>query len=130
MLRRLLVARKKNLTGVSNGLTHRSKKLDPTGNPTGWSTGPVSISVINHNKVVKKKKKNNNNTHTVCEMLKGLGKSPFRFARFLSPYLIGFCDVQSVYFFYFLTPLYTRSLIVNRQMNPRISRHYRSRITA
>ena len=32
------------MTGVSTGLTRRSKKLDPTGNPTGRSTRPVSIS--------------------------------------------------------------------------------------
>ena len=44
MLRCLLVARKENLTGVSTGLTGRSKNLDPTGNPTGRSTRPVSIS--------------------------------------------------------------------------------------
>ena len=31
MLRCVLVARKKNLTGVSTGLTGRSKNLDPTG---------------------------------------------------------------------------------------------------
>ena len=31
MLRCLLVARKENLTGVSTGLTGRSKNLDPTG---------------------------------------------------------------------------------------------------
>ena len=43
-LRCRLVARKDNLTGVSTGLTGRSKNLDPTGNPTGRSTRPVSIS--------------------------------------------------------------------------------------
>ena len=31
----LLVVRKENLTGISTGLTGRSKNLDPTGNPTG-----------------------------------------------------------------------------------------------
>ena len=36
VLRCLLVARKENLTGVSTGLTSRSKNLDPTGNPTGF----------------------------------------------------------------------------------------------
>ena len=41
VLRRLLVAKnKKNKTG----LTGRSKNLDPTGNLTGRSTRPVSIS--------------------------------------------------------------------------------------
>ena len=35
VLRCLLAARKENLTGVSTGLTGRSKNLDPTGNPTG-----------------------------------------------------------------------------------------------
>ena len=35
VIRCLLVARKKNLTGVSTGLTGRSKNLDPTG-PTGF----------------------------------------------------------------------------------------------
>ena len=40
MLRCLLVARKESLTGVSTGLTGRSKNLDPTGR----STQPVSIS--------------------------------------------------------------------------------------
>ena len=40
----LLVPRKENLTGVSTGSTGRSKNLDPTGNPTGRSTRPVSIS--------------------------------------------------------------------------------------
>ena len=40
----LLDARKENLTGVSTGLTGRSKNLDPTGNPIGRSTRPVSIS--------------------------------------------------------------------------------------
>ena len=45
VLRCLLVARKESLTGFSNGLTGRSKNLDPTGNPTGRSTRPVSISV-------------------------------------------------------------------------------------
>ena len=40
----LLVARKENLTGFSTGLTGRSKNLDPTGNLTGRSTRPVSIS--------------------------------------------------------------------------------------
>ena len=44
VLRFLLVARKENLTGFSTGLTGRSKNLDPTGNPTGRSTRPVSIS--------------------------------------------------------------------------------------
>ena len=36
MLRCLLAARKKNLTGFSTGLTGQSKNLDPTGNPTGF----------------------------------------------------------------------------------------------
>ena len=44
VLRCLLVARKENLTGISTGLTGRSKNLDPTGNPTSRSTRPVSIS--------------------------------------------------------------------------------------
>ena len=44
LLRCLLVARKENSTGFSTGLTGRSKNLDPTGNPTGRSTRPVSIS--------------------------------------------------------------------------------------
>ena len=44
VLRCCLVARKENLTIVSNGLTSRSKNLDPTGNPSGKSTRPVSIS--------------------------------------------------------------------------------------
>ena len=44
VLRCLLVARQENLTGFSTGLTGRSKNLDPTGNPTGRSTRPVSIS--------------------------------------------------------------------------------------
>ena len=44
VLRCLLVARKENSTGFSTGLTGRSKNLDPTGNPTGRSTRPVSIS--------------------------------------------------------------------------------------
>ena len=35
VFRCLLVARKHNLTGISTGLTGRSKNLDPTGNPTG-----------------------------------------------------------------------------------------------
>ena len=35
MLRCFFVARKKNLTGLSTGLTGRSKNLDPTGNLTG-----------------------------------------------------------------------------------------------
>ena len=50
VLRCLLVARKKNLTGISTGLTGRSKNLDPTGNPTGRSTRPVSISDPYHYK--------------------------------------------------------------------------------
>ena len=40
----LLVARKENLISFSTGLTGLSKNLDPTGNPTGRSTRPVSIS--------------------------------------------------------------------------------------
>ena len=44
VLRCLLVAKKENLTGFSTGLTGRSKNLDLTGNPTGRSTRPVSIS--------------------------------------------------------------------------------------
>ena len=44
VLRCLLVTRKENLTGVSIGLTGRSKNLDLTGNPTGRSNQPVSIS--------------------------------------------------------------------------------------
>ena len=44
VLRCLLVARRESLTGFSTGLTGRSKNLDPTGNPTGRSTRPVSIS--------------------------------------------------------------------------------------
>ena len=44
VLRCILVAREENLTGISTGLTGRSKNLDPTGNPTGRSTRPVSIS--------------------------------------------------------------------------------------
>ena len=36
VLRCLLVARKENLTGFSTGLTGRSRKLDPIGNPTGF----------------------------------------------------------------------------------------------
>ena len=44
VLRYLLVARKENLTGFSIGLTGQSKNLDPTGNPNGRSTRPVSIS--------------------------------------------------------------------------------------
>ena len=44
VLRCLLVARKKNSTGFSTGLTSWLKNLDPTGNPTGRSTRPVSIS--------------------------------------------------------------------------------------
>ena len=44
VLRCLLVARKENLTNVSTGLTGWSKNLDLTGNPTGRSTRPVSIS--------------------------------------------------------------------------------------
>ena len=47
VLRCLLVARKENLTGFSTGLIGRSKNLDPTGNPTGRSTQPVSISESN-----------------------------------------------------------------------------------
>ena len=43
VLRCLLVARKKNLTGFSTGLTGRSKNLDPTGNPTGRSTQSVPV---------------------------------------------------------------------------------------
>ena len=46
VLRCLLLARKENLTGVSTGLTGRSKNLVPTGNPTDRSTRPVSISVL------------------------------------------------------------------------------------
>ena len=46
MLKCLLVARKENSTGFSTGLTGRSKNLDPTGNPTGRSTRPVSISEL------------------------------------------------------------------------------------
>ena len=42
-VRCLLVARKKNLTGVSTGLTDPSKNLDPTHYPTGRSTRPVSL---------------------------------------------------------------------------------------
>ena len=44
VLRCLLDARKENLTGVSTGLTGQSKNLDPTSNPTGRSTQPVSLS--------------------------------------------------------------------------------------
>ena len=44
LIRCLLVARKENLTGFSTGLTNRSKNLDRTGNLTGRSTRPVSIS--------------------------------------------------------------------------------------
>ena len=44
VLRRLLIAKNENLTSLSTGLTGRSKNLDPTGNPTGRSTQPVSIS--------------------------------------------------------------------------------------
>ena len=44
VLRCLLVARKENSNGFSTGLTGRSKNLDPTGNPTGRSIRPVSIS--------------------------------------------------------------------------------------
>ena len=36
VFRCLLVAKKENLTGISTGLTGRSKNLDPTGNPTGF----------------------------------------------------------------------------------------------
>ena len=43
----LLVARKENSTGFSTDLTGRSKNLDPTGNATGRSTRPVSISGVN-----------------------------------------------------------------------------------
>ena len=43
VFRCLLVARKANLTGISTGLTGRSKNLDPTGNPTGRSTRPVPV---------------------------------------------------------------------------------------
>ena len=43
VLGRLLVAKNKNLTGFSTGLTGRSKNLDPTGNPTGRSTRPVPV---------------------------------------------------------------------------------------
>ena len=46
VLRCLLVARKENLTGVSTGLTGRSKNLDPTGNLTGRSTRPVPVDPI------------------------------------------------------------------------------------
>ena len=49
MLKCLFVARKENLTGVSTGLTGRSKNLDPTGNPTGNPTGqstqPVPVDL-------------------------------------------------------------------------------------
>ena len=48
VLKCLLVAIKENLTGLSNGLTGRSKNLDPTGNPIGRSTRPVSISGTSH----------------------------------------------------------------------------------
>ena len=48
VLRCLLVARKENLTGVSTGLTARSKNLDTTGNPIGRSTRPISISSTGH----------------------------------------------------------------------------------
>ena len=44
VFRCFLVPKKENLTGFSTGLTGRSKNLDPTGNPTGQSTRPVSIS--------------------------------------------------------------------------------------
>ena len=44
VLRCLLVARKENLTGVSTGLTGRSKNLDPTGR----STRLVSISGLGY----------------------------------------------------------------------------------
>ena len=56
MLRCLLVARKENLTGVSTGLTGQSKNLDPTGNPTGRSTQPVSSSAVEHQSSKTKKK--------------------------------------------------------------------------
>ena len=46
VLRFLLVVRKDNLTGISTALTGRSKNLDATGNPTGRSTRPVSISEV------------------------------------------------------------------------------------
>ena len=52
VLRCLLVARKESLTGFSTGLTSRSKNLDPTGNLTGRSTRPVSISKPNAMKIL------------------------------------------------------------------------------
>ena len=48
VFRCILVARKENFTGISTGLTGRSKNLDPTGNPTCRSTRPVSISGSKH----------------------------------------------------------------------------------
>ena len=49
VLRCLLVARKENLTGVSTGLTGRSKNLDPNGNPTGfYLCGTVCILVYSN----------------------------------------------------------------------------------
>ena len=46
VIRYLSVARKKNLPGVSTGLTGGSKNLDLTGNPTGGLTRPVSTSAV------------------------------------------------------------------------------------
>ena len=47
VLRCLLVARKENLTGISTGLTGRSKNLDPTGNPTGFHLWVVYSTATN-----------------------------------------------------------------------------------
>ena len=43
----LLVAREDNLTGISTGLTGRSKNLDLTGNPTG-TRRPDRFPSLNH----------------------------------------------------------------------------------
>ena len=46
VFRCLLVARKKNLTGFSTGLTGRSKNLDPTGNPTGFHLWYIALNKV------------------------------------------------------------------------------------
>ena len=60
-LRCLLVARKENLTGVSTGLTGRSKNVDLTGNLTGASRPhrfpSLQSTIRQSSKLVEKTKK-------------------------------------------------------------------------
>ena len=95
MLRCLLVARKENLTGISTGLTGRSKNLYPTGNPTGfqiWS-GDRSINICTTTTTTRTTSKN----HLIVISVKSISSNTASYVRSCQDNLVN-KDVMTITF--------------------------------